>query len=184
MDDKKIIGLFNERSQQAITQISEKYGKVSLKIAENILKNKEDAKECVNDAFLVVWNNIPPENPQPLSSYLFRIVRNISLKKYHQNTAIKRNSFYDTAFDELENIFCSENIPENEFDVKELSLAVNAFLQEQSKDNRIMFVRRYFYGDSVSNISSLFGASPHFVSVRLSRTREKLKKYLTKEGLI
>ena len=184
MNDSMIVGLFNERSQQAIVQLSEKYGKLSLKIAENILKNKEDAKECVNDAYLAVWNNIPPENPAPLSSYLFRIVRNLALKKYHQNTAIKRNSFYDTAFDELENIFFSENTPENELDIKELSWAVNVFLQGQSRDNRIMFVRRYFYGDSVSNIALLMGVSPHFVSVRLSRIRTNLKKYLTKEGFI
>ena len=97
MDDSKIIDLFNERSEKAISAVSDKYGGLSLRIAENILKSREDAEECVNDAYLVLWNKIPPENPSPLSAYLLKTVRNISLKRYHKNIAQKRNSFYDTA---------------------------------------------------------------------------------------
>ena len=114
MDDSKIIGLFFERSQQGLSELSQKYGTLSLRTAENILKSREDAEECVNDAYRVIWDKIPPENPSPLSSYFLKIVRNIALKKYHSNTAKKRNSFYDSALDELENVLFSENSTENE----------------------------------------------------------------------
>lgn len=184
MDDSKIIALFNERSQQGITALSEKYGKLCLKIAENILKNREDSEECVNDTYLAVWNTVPPENPDPLKTYLLKIVRNTAIKKYHSNTAVKRNSFYDTALDELENILFHEDTVENELLLKELSKAVNSFLEDTSKESRVIFLRRYYFGDSVKDIAEMTGNTPHFVSVRLSRTREKLKKYLQKEGLL
>ena len=102
MDDKKIIELFYERSEQAITELSKKYGLLCEKIADNILNNHLDAEECVNDAYLAVWNTIPPQNPDSLVSYVCRIVRNQAIKKYHENTALKRNSIYDTSLDELE----------------------------------------------------------------------------------
>ena len=184
MDDNMIIGLFYERSQQAIIELSEKYKKISLKIAFNILGNMEDAEECVNDAFLVLWNNIPPENPSPLITYLLKVVRNTSLKRYHKNTSVKRNSFYDVALEELENVLFTENSPENDLIAKEISQKINEFLEKQNKDSRIFFVRRYFYGDSISYISEITGYSPHFISVRLSRSREGLRKFLEKEGLM
>ncbi len=184
MNDSEIIDLFNERSEKAIAVISEKYGRLSLKIAENILKNKEDAEECVNDAFLVMWNNIPPENPSPLSAYLLKTVRNISLKRYHKNVAAKRNSFYDKALDELENVLFSDNSAENELIAKDIAHATNRFLENLPKNDRIMFVRRYFYGDGIKEIASLCGVSPHYATVRLSRIREKLRTHLIKEELI
>lgn len=184
MDDSKIIALFNERSEQAITELSEKYGKLCLQIAKNILKNTSDSEECVNDAYLTMWNNIPPENPNPLKTYLLKIVRNLSLKRYHNNTAIKRNSFYDTSLEELENVLYSDFSPENELQLKELSEAINSFLSALDSENRVFFVRRYYFGDSVKNIASLSGRTPHFISVRLSRTRDALKKYLKEEELI
>lgn len=97
LDDSKIIELFYARSEQAIVELSQKYGSVCSKIANNILNNKLDAEECVNDAYLGAWNTIPPQNPNPLLTYISRIVRNLSIKKYHSNTSVKRNSFYDVA---------------------------------------------------------------------------------------
>ena len=184
MDDSKIIDLFNERSERAISAVSRKYGRLSLKIAENILKSREDAEECVNDAYLVLWNKIPPENPSPLSAYLLKTVRNISLKRYHKNIAQKRNSFYDTALEELENVLFKDDTAENEIIAQDIAEAVNNFLGGLSGNDRIMFVRRYFYGDSVKEIASLSGLTPHYASVRLSRIREGLKEYLQKEELI
>ncbi len=184
MDDSKIIDLFNERSEKAISAVSGKYGKLSLRIAENILKNKEDAEECVNDAYLVLWNKIPPENPSPLSAYFFKVVRNISLKRYHKNVAVKRNSFYDVALEELENVLFSDISAENELITQDLAREINLFLERQPESDRIMFVRRYFYGDSVKEIASHSGVSPHYVTVRLSRIRDKLKTELQKEELI
>ena len=100
LDDRKIIELFFERSEQAIIELSNKYGSVCSKVAFNILNNMQDTEECVNDAYLGTWNTIPPQKPDPLLSYVCRIVRNLALKKYHENTAQKRNSFYDVALDE------------------------------------------------------------------------------------
>lgn len=184
MDDSKIIALFFERSQQGISELSEKYGKLCMKIAVNILKNEEDSKECVNDAYLALWNTIPPERPDKLSSYLLKIVRNTAIKKYHSNTAVKRNSFYDTALQELEEMLSSTETLENELDMKELTEAVNTFLGTLSRENRIFFIRRYYFGDAVKSIAELTRNSPHFVTVRLSRTREDLRKYLKERELI
>ena len=107
IDDRKIIALFFERNEQAIKELSEKYGAVFTKVAYNILNNRQDAEECINEAYLAAWNTIPPHNPNPLLSYVCRIVRNLAIKKYHANTAAKRNSIYDAALDELENCFPS-----------------------------------------------------------------------------
>lgn len=183
LDDRKIIELFYERSEQAIIELSNKYGPVFSKVAYNILNNKQDAEECVNDAYLGVWKTIPPQNPNPLLSYVCRIVRNLAIKKYHANTAAKRNSFYDVALDELENCFPAFNTIEDEFNVGEVSRSIDRFLEKLDKENRIMFVRRYWYSDSIEDIAELFHTSNHNVSVRLSRTREKLRKHLMKEGV-
>ena len=182
MDDSKIIELFYERSEQAIVELSKKYGATCHKIAFNILKNDSDAEECVNDAYLGVWNTIPPQNPKPLLAYICRIVRNISVNRYRKNTAKKRNSYYDVALDELENC-----LPMSEEDdpisASELSQLLDDFLDGLDKTNRIMFVRRYWFSDSVSDIASRLGMKDHTVVVRLSRTREKLRQYLLKKGV-
>ena len=183
MDDSKIIDLFNERSEKAISAVSRKYGRTSLKIAENILKSKEDAEECVNDAYLGAWNSIPPQNPNPLLSYVCRIVRNLAIKKYHANTAKKRNSIYDIALEELEDCFKTAVSVEDEFDAEEVAKVIDSFLESLDKENRIMFVRRYWHSESIEDIARLFSTSKHNISVRLHRTREKLKKYLAKEGV-
>ena len=119
MDDSKIIDLFYARSEQAIMELSTKYGAVCSKVAKNILNNSHDAEECVNDAYLGAWNTIPPQNPNPLLTYICRIVRNLSIMKYHSNTAIKRNSFYDAALDELEDCLASSETVEDKLTAKE-----------------------------------------------------------------
>ena len=182
MDDSKIIELFFERSEQAIAELSKKYGKACNKVAVNILKNKLDAEECVNDAYLGAWNTIPPQNPKPLISYICRIVRNLSIKRYHQNTAQKRDSHYDVALDEIEGCIPTAYSAEDECNAQEITELLDSFLETLDKDNRIMFVRRYWFSDSISDIASAFGMSNHNVTVRLFRTREKLKQYLTEKG--
>lgn len=184
MEDSKIIALFNERSQKALSELSEKYGRLCFKVAKNILGSNEDAEECVNDTLLVLWNSIPPENPFPLSAYAAAVTRRQALKKYNFDRAKKRNSCFDTALDELEGVFASADSPENEVFLKDISDGMNRFLEKQSPENRVFFVRRYFFGDSVTDIAEASGNTPHFISVRLQRTREALKKYLEKEGLI
>ena len=183
LDDSKIIELFYERSEQAIIELSDKYGAVCTKVANNILNDVRDTEECVNDAYLGAWNTIPPQRPNPLLSYVCRIVRNLAIKKYHANTASKRNSIYDVALDELENCFPAAETVEDEFNASETALVIDRFLETLDRDNRVMFVRRYWHSDSITDLAELFQTSNHNISVRLSRTREKLKKYLIQEGV-
>ena len=122
MEDSKIIDLFYERSEQAIVELSKKYNSVFTKVADNILNDVRDTEECVNDAYLGAWNTIPPQNPNPLLSYVCRIVRNLAIKKYHANTAAKRNSIYDVSLNELENCFPASASVEDEFHANELAL--------------------------------------------------------------
>lgn len=182
MEDSRIIDLFYERSEQAIVELSKKYGAVCNRVAGNILRNSLDAEECVNDAYLGAWNTIPPRRPEPLLTYICQIVRNLSITKYHANTAVKRNSFYDAALDELEECLASMETVETEAAARELSELLDRFLETLDRENRIMFVRRYWYSDSVSSIAEAFHMSSNSVSARLSRIRRKLKKFLQKEG--
>lgn len=183
MDDRKIIGLFQERSEQAIRELAKKYGAVCTRIAKNILNNELDAEECVNDAWLGAWNSIPPQEPNPLQTYISRIVRNLAIKKYHANTAVKRNSYYDVALDELESCLSSKETVELAYSAKELAGLIDDFLDGLDREDRIMFVRRYWYSDSVSDIAGMTGLSRNNVSVRLYRTRDKLRNYLKEEGV-
>lgn len=183
MDDRKIIELFFERSELAIVELSDKYGAVLSKVAFNILNNKQDTEECVNDAYLGAWNAIPPQNPNPLLTYFCKIVRNLAIKKFHSNTAKKRNSIYDVALDELEECFACDCFVEEEFDAIEVSQIIDDFLKNIDQENRVMFVRRYWYSDSIDDLAELFQTSNHNISVRLCRIREKLKKHLIKKGV-
>lgn len=183
MEDLKIIELFYERSEQAITELANKYGTICKKVANNILNNGQDAEECLNDAYLGAWNTIPPQKPNPLLTYICRIVRNLAIKKYHVNTAAKRNSIYDIALDELENCFPSADTVEAEWEARETAEIIDRFLNSLDQDSRVMFVRRYWYSFSITELAELFHTSNHNVSVRLSRIRMKLRKHLIKEGV-
>ena len=183
LEDSEIIELFFERSEQAIMELSKKYGSVCTKIANNILNDRSDAEECVNDAYLGAWESIPPQRPDPLLSYVCRIVRNLAVKRYHSNKAAKRNSTYDVSLDELENCFPASYSVEGEFDAKETARIIDGFLETLEEETRVMFVRRYYYAASIEELAELFQTSKHNVSVRLSRIRAKLKKHLIKEGV-
>ncbi|MBP5254110.1 MAG: sigma-70 family RNA polymerase sigma factor [Clostridia bacterium] len=183
MDDRKIIELFFERSEQAIIELSNKYGAICSKVANHILNNRLDAEECVNDAYLGVWNTIPPQRPDPLLSYVCRIVRNLALKKYHENTAQKRNSIYDVALDEIADCIPAPFSVEDEIMAKEVAGIINGFLETLDRQSRIMFIRRYWHADSIEELAALFHRSRHYISVRLSRTRKALKQHLEKEGV-
>jgi RNA polymerase sigma-70 factor (ECF subfamily) len=184
MEDQEIIELFLARSEQAITGLQGKYENRLMQIAWNILNDRFDAEECVNDTYLAVWNTIPPQKPDPLLAYVCRIVRNLSMKKYHANNARKRNSHYDVALDELEECIQSKATVESEYAVKELAGEINSFLSTLSRENRIMFVRRYWFSDSIEDIAKMFNTSSRNISLRLLRVRQKLKKYLEKEGIL
>ncbi len=178
-DDRGIIALFNERSEQAIEQLNVKYGRACNALAFGILGCREDAEECVNDAYLALWDTIPPEQPDPLITYAMKIVRNLSLKLYRSKTAAKRNSAYTVAMEEIEPCLPSADTVERHMDSKELSGYIESFLEELPTDDRVIFMRRYWFCDSYAMIARLVGISQKNVSVRLTRLRRKLRQYLT-----
>lgn len=184
MVDEKIIELFFERSEQAIKEVDTKYGRVCHNISYNILHDQMDAEECVNDAYLGAWNAIPPARPNPLLTYLCKIVRNLSLKRYYMKEAIKRNSTYDVAMEELEAYLSSPNTVEAEVEAKELARIIESFLDTLSVENRVIFLRRYWFSDTYSDIAQRVGLTEKNVSVRLTRTRSKMREYLLERGVL
>lgn len=183
LDDNQIIELFFDRSEEAIFELSAKYGSACQQIAFNILNNKQDTEECINDAYLGVWNTIPPQRPTHLAGYVYQIIRNIATKRYHYNIAKKRNSSYDVALTELENCFPASETVEDSITASETAKAIDSFLKTLDKKSRVMFIRRYYYSDSIDELAKKFHTSKHNISVKLSRTRNKLKKYLIREGV-
>lgn len=181
MDDRHIIRLLFSRTEQAIEALANAYGKRLYSIARNILGSDRDAEECVNDTYLALWNAIPPEEPDPLCAYAYRVGRNTALKRLRSNTAAIRRADYDLSLEELADCIPAGDLWE-QMEARELGALLNRFLDGQSKDNRVVFVRRYWFGDSVKNIARDLGLKERTVSARLSRTRAALKDYLNKEG--
>lgn len=176
--DEKIIELFFERSEQSIRELDIKYGKVCHKLSYNILSNREDAEECVNDAYLGAWNTIPPAKPDPLLTYICKIVRNISLKIYYRKEAAKRSSHYTIAMEEIEACIADPNTVEAELEARELARIIERFLDTLTVENRVIFMRRYWFSDSCKDIAEFVGLTEKNVSVRLTRIRQKMKSYL------
>ena len=183
MTDEEIINLFFERSEQAISELAAKHGNAVGRVALNILKDEEDARECVNDTWLGTWNSIPPNRPDPLRTYVCRIARNLATKRYHANQAKKRNSQYDLALDELEACIPDSNTVEDAVAAKELAEIINRFLDSLPYEDRFIFMRRYWYADPLPDIAKMAGMSYGTAAVRLHRVKAKLKKELLKEGV-
>lgn len=185
MDDNIILDLYWARSESAISETAAKYGKYCSKIAMNILQNNEEAEECVNDTYLKTWNAIPPERPIILSSFLGKITRNLSLNKYKEQRTKKRGG-HEIALilDELEECIPSNGNVENQCESNIVVETIDTFLFSIEAENRIVFVRRYWYADSIQTIAGRFQMSESKVKSMLLRTRNKLKIYLKKEGVI
>lgn len=184
LEDEQIIELFFARNQQAITELAAKYGSVCYKLSYQILNNQLDAEECVNDAYLGTWNAIPPARPNPLRAFLCKIVRNLSIKRYHANTAIKRNSIYGVALREFGQEVTAPDTVEGEVEAKALARLIEAFLDSLTVENRVIFMRRYWFSDSYEEIARRVGITEKNVSVRLTRLRKQLKEHLQKEGVL
>lgn len=184
MTDEEIIELLFERSEQALKELDHKYGKLCHKLSYNILNSRQDVEECVNDAYLGIWNAIPPARPKPLAAYLCKILRNISLKRYHQKKAGKRDSSYDIALQELEGCLSSPNTVEAELEAKELACILEDFLDALPRENRVIFLRRYWFSDTYADIAQHMGLTEKNVSVRLTRIRKQLKRYLTEREVL
>lgn len=183
MDDSKIVQLYWDRNEQALTATSDKYGNYYITIAKNILGNKEDAEECVNDTYMRAWNSLPPHRPNILSTYLGKITRNLSFNLYKRNTADKRGGGeVPVVLDEIVDLVSDTDDVEKEIDRRELVKAIDDFLGKLPADKRSIFICRYWYFDSISNIASRFGMTNNYVSVLLNRLRLKLHNYLLERG--
>ena len=184
MVDEIIIEMFFARSEQAIKELDIKYGKIFHKTSYNILNDELDVEECVNDAYLGTWNTIPPTRPHSLLAYVCQIVRNISLKRYHLKKAIKRNSTYGVAMEELDACLSSASTVEDEIETQELVRIIESFLDTLSSENRVIFLQRYWFSDSYSDIAKKVGISEKSVSVRLTRIRRKMRDYLVEREVL
>lgn len=184
MEDSKIIELLFQRCETALGAIEKKYRSTCMKIAMNVLNDYQEAEECVNDTFLGVWNSIPPNKPDPLSSYVFRITRNIALNVRKRDTAKKRKGNYELCLDEIEEFLCSPETVENTVSEAELANYIDEFLSTLNKTNRYIFVRRFWYLDSYEDISKAIGIKNGAVRIRLTRVKVQLKKYLESKGVV
>ena len=184
LEDSKIIDLFFARKEQAIEELEKHYGSAIRKTAANILHDRLDVEECVNDTYLGCWNSIPPQHPNPLISFVCRIARNLAVSRLRRETAARRNSSFDLVLDELEAFLPSQMNVETDCETKELIAVINRFLSKLDYDDRFLFVRRYWFADSVKDIAAAMNSRENRISVRLFRLREKLRKTLVKEGLL
>lgn len=184
IDDERIIELFFARSEQALQELDQKYGKLCHSLAHHIVGDQRDAEECVNDAYLGVWNAIPPARPDPLLPYLCKVVRNLSLKLYWRKRAAKRNSQYTVALEELEECIPGRETVEDEMDARELARIIEGFLDTLTAENREIFLRRYWFCDSCKDIAGRLGLREKTVSVRLTRIRGNLKRYLNEREVL
>ena len=183
MDDKKIVELYFSRSERAIDETDAKYGKYCYAIAYNILSNHEDSEESVNDTYTDAWNCIPPHRPTVLSTFLGKITRRISIDKLRSRNADKRGGGeLPLVLDELENCIEHESDPVQTFEKKHLNRVINKFVHSLPDKEQKVFLCRYWYMDSVESICKQFGFSESKVKSMLHRTREKLRKVLSKEG--
>lgn len=183
MEDRLIIDLFFQRSERAIAQTQEKYGRMLCTIAYGILRDREDAKECENDTYLKTWNSIPPAKPQVFSAFLSKITRNLSLDRYDEKHAAKRGGGeFPLLLDELAECLPDERDPYRAIEEAQLTDQINVFLTGLSRDARNIFLRRYWFGDTLQEISEETGFGLSKVKMSLLRSRKELKKVLEKEG--
>ncbi|MBR6242032.1 MAG: sigma-70 family RNA polymerase sigma factor [Ruminococcus sp.] len=183
MDDPSIIDLYWERSEEAIAQTDIKYKKLCMHVADNILLDHSDSEECLSDTYLAAWKAMPSQRPKYLPAFLCRIIRNFALKRCEYNTAQKRNPEVALSLDELDDTIPSPDNVESSVDAAELGRIISAFLRKQGRKKRSIFLRRYWYYDSVSTIAEKYSMSEESVRQMLFRLRRKLKEYLEKEGL-
>ena len=183
MEDRQIIRLFLARDEEGLRAMAMKFGKRLLATARNILGNTQDAEESVSDTYIALWEAIPPREPDPLAGFVYKTGRNQALKTLRHRTADKRDSRYDVSLEELAGCIPTRCL-EEDFEAKLLGQAIDTFLDSIPKDSRILFLRRYWFGDSVKDIARHFAMTENAVSVRLSRTRTQLKTYLIKEGYL
>ncbi len=183
MEDSEIVALYWARDQRAITESDGKYGAYCASIARNILGSPEDAEECVSDTWFRAWNAMPPQKPGLLSAFFGRITRNLAFDRYRRQVAAKRGGT-ETALvlEELRDCVSGKEDPEQRLDEKELMADLNAFLRSLPAEKRRLFLRRYFYAESLPEIAKRFGMKSSQAAVSLHRLRKQLRDYLLERG--
>lgn len=182
MDDRSIIELYFARDERAIAMTARRYGKICLRIAQNVLHNAQDAEECVNDVYVGIWNAIPPTRPEHFSAFACRITRNLALKRLAGNSRQKRDRAMTVSLSELEEILSDESIADG-IGEGVISDAISNFLRTEKEDARNVFIRKYYFFDSVEQIARRYGFSQSKVKSMLYHTRNRLKEYLIKENI-
>ena len=182
MEDNKIIDLFFLRNEDAIRYTADTYGRRLYILADNILKNNQDAEESVNDTYMRSWDTIPPQRPRFFFAYLAKICRHFALDKLDWKSAGKRKAEVVSLTQEMENCI-PDQVRERELESKELGRLLDMFLKSQTLENRMVFIRRYWYFDSIAEIASRFGISEDAVQKRITRTKVKLAAFLKQEGI-
>ena len=181
MDDREIITLLWNRAERAIDALKTKFGKTLYRIAMNILDDHHDAEEVENDTYLALWNAIPPAKPDPLPPYIYKVGRNTALNYLRNRSAEKRQSRYELSLDELAEILPAGTL-EDMIDARALCRAIDTFLDTLNREDRVLFIRRYWFGDDIPTLAKTFSLTATNTSVKLHRIRTKLKDYLYKEG--
>ena len=182
MDDHRIVALYWERDPRALAETQQKYSGYLHRITHNILQNEQDAQECVNDTYLRAWNAIPPHRPQRLCAFLGKIARHLALDRYTANTAHKRGGGTTaTLLEEWRD--CLPDTAGQVEDEVAIQETISRFLQGLSAQHRRLFIRRYWYGDSINDLVATFGGSESRIKTQLLRTRQELKEFLEKENI-
>lgn len=183
MRDDEIVGLYHRREEAAVAETQRKYHKYLTTIAYNILRDTEDARESVNDTYLAAWNSIPPNSPKVLSVYLAKITRRISIDRYRKSHRSKRGGGeYALSLAELNDCIPAGNATVEEADFRSLAEHINGYLRTLPPRQRTVFIGRYFYCDSLTDVAAHHGMTVPRVKSMLYRTRQGLKAYLTEEG--
>ena len=180
MEDERIVDLYWQRSELAISETKNKYENLLFSVANNILFASQDVEECVNDTYFSAWNAMPDARPKYLSAFLCKITKNLALKRYEYLTAAKRNCNMEVSLHELEGVLAGVEAEQKDAGIAE---AISTFLRMENYEARNIFMRRYFFYDSIQDIAARFHLNQNTVKTILRRTRIRLKKYLEKEGL-
>lgn len=182
MEDKMIIDLYFARDEEALRYTDEAYGQRLFHLAERIVQNDQDAEESVSDTYLKAWDTIPPHRPQYFFAYLAKICKHFALDRLDWKAAVKRRAEVVSLTQEMES--CIPDAARSyDVDRKELGMILDAFLRTQTLENRMVFLRRYWYMDTIAEIAARYGISESAVQMRLNRTRGKLRTYLEMEGI-
>lgn len=184
MEDQQIIELYFQRDEVALSETADKYGAFCLRIAGNVLHAAEDAEECVNDTYHMAWKQIPPVVPESLKAFLGKIVRNLAISRYRALHAKKRFNELEVMLSELEECVPAVADVEQEVEAKELTEYINSWLAGLKTEERVLFVRRYWYGDEVKKLAEQGNVSAVKVTQQLLRLRKRLKVFLEEKGVM